>query len=207
MSRFNDKISIAQVFYTSLKLYKTQVDNKARRAQKDIRSAKIINKNNFEYNRSTKTWEQTGRSSKLVIEVRSDPRSYPAIDTIRIHKYPIVFEFQDIFKGAETPFKWREGSQKKPVFKVPGKDSQDIADINIRAQIQMQFFFDMVWVAKQNNLLWGICHANRPPSIRNPKKLIYFGKHAYWAVKNIVIPLLSSDKLKQGVVKNKYRQD
>lgn len=207
MSRFNDSISITTVFFNSLKYYRGRIDNKVSRAIKDIRSAKIINKNNFEYNRSTRTWEQTGRTSKLVIEVRSNPRSYPTIDTVALHKYPITFEFKDIFLGPQTPFRWREGGLKKPIFKIAGKDAQFIADVNIKNQTQLQFFYEMEYIAKKNNLLWGVNYANRPPVKTNPRSLIYFGKHAYFAVKNIVLPLLSSDKLKQGVVRNADRVD
>ena len=206
MARFNDSINLAGVFFDSLKHYRGRVDNKARRAMKDIKSAKLIMKNNFEYNRSTKTWEQTGRSSKLVIEVRTNPISYPTIDTINLHKYPITFEFKDIFMGPQTPFKWREGGLKKPVFKIPGKSPVDIANLNIKNGTQLQFFFEMMYVAKTNNLLWGVNYANRPPVQKNPKKLIYFGKHAYYAMKNIIIPLLTSDKLKQGVIRNPNRE-
>lgn len=202
MARFNEKLSLADVFFQSMKYYRSKVDNKALRAKADIRSAKIINKNNFEYNRSTKEWEQTGRSSKLVIEVRSKPVSYKTIDTISLHKYPITFEFKDIFMGAETPFKWREGGLKKPIFKIPTKGAVDVANANIRNGTQLQFFFEMEMTAKMNNLLWGVCRANRPATKANPKGLIYFGKHAFYTVKKLIIPLINSGKLNQRVIKN-----
>lgn len=204
--RFNRSLSLSLIYAQSLKYYKGKVDNKLWRARVDVKSAKITMKNNFEYNRSTKTWEQTGRSSKLVIEVRTDPISYPRQDAIKIHKYPITFEFENIYQGASTAFRWREGGLKRPVFKSPGKTSQQIAEINIKNGTQLQFFFELEFVLKMNNLLWGVCRANRPPKKTNPKDLVFFGKHALFCVNQIILPLLSSDKLKQGVVKNEWKK-
>lgn len=203
MSVFNNNFSLALVLFNSIKYYRTnKVDDKSKRSLKDILSAKIINKNNFEYDRSTKTWKQTSQSSKLVIEVRSNPKSYPTTDTINIHKYPITFEFKDIKLRANTPFKWREGGLKKPIFKIPGGNSTDVANINIRNGTQLQFFYEMEWVAKINGLLWGICRAKGFPKKTNPKGFIYFGKHALYCVEKIIIPFLESDKLEKGVIRN-----
>lgn len=195
MARFNENLPLSLVFANSIKYYNSnKVDDKKERSKIDVRSGKIILKNNFEYDRSTKTWKQTGQSSKLVMEVKTVPESYKKIDTVNVHIYPITFEFKDISLGGMTPFKWRDGSQKRPIFNMPGKTSQDIANMNIRSKIQMQFFFTTEWVSKISGTLWGVCRANRPPRKTNPKNLLYFSKHDVFLLQKIIFPFLSSGK-------------
>lgn len=206
MSRFNNKFPFIQIYTNSMKLYRTKVDNKYRRMKLDILSAKITYKNNFVYDRKTKTWIKSGKSSTLTILVKSDPKSYETIDTINTHKYPVTFEFQNINLGVLTPFKWREGGLKKPVFNIqgcPDKKTERIkvANTNILNGTQLQFFFDMEFVAKMYNLLWGKNYAGWFPKKTNPQGLIYFGKHALYCINKIVLPLFKSGKLNQGVIK------
>ena len=203
--RFNvdNKFSIGNIFALSYKLYTSgKVDDKKKRSKLDVISGKIVTKNNFIYDRSKKIWTQSGQSSKLLFEIKTDPVSYVKNDTIKIHKYPITFEFKDISKGLDSSFKWREGDQKAIIFSKPGMTSKDVANINIKNKSQLQFFFDMEWVAKINNLLWGRCRAKWFPRVTNPRGYIYFGKHAYYLMKKVVIPLLQSGKLNQKAVKN-----
>lgn len=203
--RFNvdNKFSIGNIFNLSYKLYTSgKVDDKKNRAKLDVISGKIVTKNNFIYDRSKKQWLQSGQSSKLLFEIKTDPVSYVKNDTIKIHKYPITFEFKNLSLGLLSPFKWREGDQKSVVLKKPGASTTDIANINIKNKTQLQFFFDMEWIAKINNLLWGRCRAKWFPRITNPKGYIYFGKHAYYLMRKVVIPLLNSGKLNQKSVKN-----
>lgn len=203
MPRFNKQYPLSKVYQDSLKYYKSnKVDDKKRRMRIDIVSAKITMKNNFQYNRSTKTWDQTGRSSKLVMEVRSNPKSYKTIDTIKLHKYPITFEFENIYLGLNTAFRWREGGLKKPILKKGNMTSVQKANVNIKNGTQLEFFFNREFTLKTKNLLWGVCRANRPAKIMNPKNLVYFGKHALAAIEQVVIPLLTNNKLLKGVVKN-----
>lgn len=197
------KFSIGNIFSNSFKLYKSnKVDDKNKRANLDIISGKIITKNNFKYDRSKKQWVQTNKTSKLIFEIKTNPISYKKIDTIKIHKYPVIIEFKNVSMGLETPFKWREGDQKAIVFNKPGMTSEEIANINIKNKSQLQFFFDMEWVAKMNNLLYGRNRAKWFPRITNPRGYIYFGKHAFFLIKKIVLPLLGTGKLNQKPVKN-----
>ena len=203
--RFNvdKKFSIGNIFTLSYKLYNNGlVDDKKKRATLDVISGKVVTKNNFTYDRSKKIWVQSGKSSKLLFEIKTDPVSYVKNDTIKIHKYPITFEFNNISQGLASGFKWREGDQKGIVFGKPGLSSTEVANINIKNKSQLQFFFDMDWVAKMTNLLWGRCRAKWFPRITNPRGYIYFGKHAYYLMKKVVIPLLNSGKLNQKSVKN-----
>ena len=196
MSVFNSKYPLISVYKTSLDLYKKQeVDNKKRRMKMDLSSAKIVSKNNFTYDRKTKTWIQSGRNSKLIMEVSSEPISYKRNDTIKTHKYPIIFLFEDIEQGSNTLFKWRDGSQKKFISKIPTKSSFYIANTNIRNGVQVQFLMDLEFVLKTQNLLFGVCRANRKPVIRNPKNLVFFTKHDLYVVEKIILPLLNNKQL------------
>lgn len=197
------KFTIGKIFLLSYKLYNSgEVDNKKKRSKLDVISGKIASKNNFKYDRSKKQWVKSGASSKLVFEVKTDPVSYVKNDTIKIHKYPIIFEFKNIDENINTAFKWREGDQKAVVFSKPGMTSTDIANINIKNKSQLQFFFDMEWVAKMNGLLWGRCRAKWFPRVTNPRGYIYFGKHAFYVLQKIVMPLFQTGKLNQKIVKN-----
>jgi len=197
MATFNENLPLFSVYTQSLRYYKSKkVDDKKARAKIDVKSAKIVSKNNFEYDKSTKSWKQTGRSSKLELKVKTQPTSYDASDTIKNHVYPIIFEFKDITLGGGTPFRWRDGSQKKPIFYRPGfgKTASQVANENIRNGVQLQFFFELEFVSRLYGTLWGVCRANRLPLKTNPKKLLYFSKHDIFALEKIIFPFLNSEK-------------
>lgn len=202
--KFNSNFSIRSIYELSHRYYKSKrIDDKEIRGKKDINSSKIITKKNFKYDRSTKQWVQTGQTSKIITEVRTSPTSYESNSTIKVHKYPITFEFNNINKGFDSLFRWREGDQKPIKFKTNEKQtSSSITDINIRNKNQLQFFFEMEWIAKANMLLFGRCRAKWFPKKTNPKGLIYFGKHAFWVVEKLIFPLFISGKLNQKVQNN-----
>ena len=135
-------LTIADVIKLSWRYYKSKDgDDKNKRAKLDIKSARVTRRNNYKYNPSTKSWEQVGRNIKLEFIVMSDPKSYKKTDTIKIHKYPVIFLIENIDKGIFSTFKWRTGSFKKPIIKNPSMTSQQIGERNIRNGIQMNFFF------------------------------------------------------------------
>jgi hypothetical protein len=202
--KFNNQFSISSIFKLSHKYYKSsQVDDKKARGRLDITSSKVVSKKNFKYDRSLKQWIQTGQTSKIITEVKTNPTSYEFNSNIKIHKYPITFQFQQIEKGFDTPFRWREGDQKTVKFKTNEKQSSSsITDINITNKTQLQFFFEMEWVAKINSLLYGRCRAKWYPKSTNPKGYIYFGKHAFWVVEKLIFPLFKSGKLNNKTQNN-----
>lgn len=191
-------ITLQQVYLLSRQYYQNNtVDDKKRRARIDIISGKITQRNNLTYNRSTRRWEQTGQESKITFIVSSNPKSYKSEDTVKIHRYPVVFLFKDISKGIASPFRWRTGSQKSPIFPKKGvKKEKRIKAVNqnIKNQIQLQFFFHLEFVSKMYGTLFGRCRAKWPPKKTNPKMLLYFDKTAYFCVEKVLIPLLSTGK-------------
>jgi len=198
-------LTIADVIKLSWRYYKSKDgDDKNKRAKLDIKSARVTRRNNYKYNPSTKSWEQVGRNIKLEFIVMSDPKSYKKTDTIKIHKYPVIFLIENIDKGIFSTFKWRTGSFKKPIIKNPSMTSQQIGERNIRNGIQMNFFFFLEFILKKHNLLFGRCYASYPPNKTNPKGMIFFDKTSWWIVKNILIKLLGTDggKLKTSLYKN-----
>ena len=193
---FNQNYSLLSIYQQSLKYYKSKkVDDKKLRAKLDIISAKIIFKNGFQYDRSTRTWVQSGKTAKLTIMVSSKPISYKKSDTVPTHKFPVIMQFEDISKGALSAIKWRTGSQKKFIKKLPTLNSIQIANLNIRNEIQAQFMFHLEWVLRKNNLLYGQCRAQKPPSKTNPRNLMYFDKHSLFVVEKLVMPLLNNKTL------------
>lgn len=201
---FNEKYNLLSVYQMSLKYYKTgKVDDKKYRMKLDIVSAKITLKNNFQYDRSTKTWVQSGRTAKLTLLVTSSPVSYKKNDTITNHKFPVIMQFKDISMGSLSPFKWRTGSEKSWIKKLPTLNSVAIANLNIKNQIQAQFMFYLEWVLRKNNLLYGICRAKKPPIKTNPKGLVYFDKHALFCTEKLVFPLLNKKELINRVMAKK----
>lgn len=197
-------VSILEMLVLSKMLYKGIVDNKQRRAKAghDIISAKITRLNNFAYDKNAREWKQTEkRHIKFEFIITTTPVSYKTIDTIKKHRYPITFVFYDIEgMGVKSPFKWREGGFKKPIFARKGdSQAQKVmkANQNIKNGTQMQFFFDNEHLLAMYHLLYGPDLTNKKmPKKRNPHMLPFFGKHAYFIVTKILIPLLSGKNKK-----------
>jgi len=217
----NRQFTILDIIQLSYKYYKLQSgDDKFKRAKLDVVNGRITKQHRFKYNRSTKQWEQQGQNVKIEFRIKTSPISYDRIDTLKYHYYPITFIIDDITKGIHSTFKWRTGSLKKPEFykkknynalakkqlekqkkqkkttkyllKTP---AQIIAEKNIKKGIQLQFFYELEWVLKNNNLLYGRCWATYPPIKTNPKHYIFFDKHAWYIVSKILIPLFKKFKI------------
>jgi hypothetical protein len=59
-------LTIADVIKVSWKYYRSKDgDNKDRRMKLDIKSAKVVQRKNYEYNHSTGQFEQTGRDISI----------------------------------------------------------------------------------------------------------------------------------------------
>jgi hypothetical protein len=193
--------TIADIIKSSWKYYKSKDgDNKDRRAKLDVKSVKIVARKNWEYNRSTGGWEQTGRDVKIEFLVRSVPISYKKTDSIATHIYPVTFLIHSIELGVNSTFKWRTGGLKKPVFKNPSLSAEQIANKNIKAGCQMQFIYESMFLLKKHNLLYGRNYTSRPPRVTNPLNKIFFDKHA-WACIKILTRVIGTDGgLIKGVV-------
>jgi len=207
MSRLTKKdITIAELLKVSYQYYK-KVDDKAWRAKLDVKSATMVHRNNYTYDRKEKGWKQTGREVRLDFTVRSKPESYKKTDTVSTHIYPVTFLLKDISKGIYSPFKWRTGGYKKILFAKKGMTKQQrllITNTNIKNGSQLNFFFHIEWVAKQYGLLFGPCRANGAPNIVNKNKEIFFDKTALYIVIKLLIPLLGKDG---GKLKKYYKND
>jgi hypothetical protein len=190
----NKGLTIKDVIRLSWQYYKSNNgDNKAWRSKIDIVNAKITARNNYEYNRTDRVWEQTGRDIKITFLCKSDPKSYKKKDSISKHIYPITFLIHDISKGINSTFRWRTGSLKKPIFKNPSLSALQISEKNIKNGVQLQFVYELEYILKKNDLLYGICYANRPPIKTNPKNKIFFDKHAFFIVANFLTPMLKTN--------------
>ena len=197
--------TIADIVKLSWKYYRSKEgDNKNSRMKQDIKSARVVKRQNYEYNPSTKEWEQTGRDIKLEFIVMSDPKSYKKTDNIKIHKYPVTFLIHNLELGMFSTFKWRTGSLKKPIFSNPSMSSQQIAEKNIRNGVQLNFFYFLEFVLKTKNLLYGKCYATRPPVKTNPQNRIFFDKTSFFIVKFILPKLIGTNGgiLANAVYKN-----
>lgn len=191
-------VGVIQIYQLSRKLYGTKVDDKAKRGAVDISSGRVTLRNNLTYNPGTKQWEQTGRELRIDFEVKTQPTSYKREDTLRTHKYPITFLLRDLEMGAHTPFRWRTGSWKKPIFPRPGLKREkriSIIDQNIKNGVQLQFFYELEQVLSLWGLLFGPNWTNkRPPLKTNPTLAPYFDKHAYFIVTKYLLPFLTSPR-------------
>jgi hypothetical protein len=199
-------ISIAELLKVSYQYYR-KVDDKAWRAKVDIKSATMVHRNNYTYDKKEKNWVQTGREVRLDFFVRSKPESYKKIDTINTHVYPVTFLLREIDKGIYSAFRWRTGGYKKILFAKKGMTKQQrilIANANIKNGSQLNFFFHLEWVSKQYGLLFGPCRANGAPDTVNKNKEIFFDKTALTIVIKILIPLLGKDG---GKLKKYYKND
>ena len=194
-------ISIIDVLKWSRAYYKSKGgDDKSRRAKLDVVNCKLIKRNNFDYNSSTKKWEQKEGSDILfVFIVKSNPVSYPDTSGIKNHLYPVYFLIHDFNAGLKSTFKWRTGSLYKPIFAKAGlskEQRQKITNKTIKVGIQMQFITELMYVLYQRGLLWGRNWCSRPAKIKNPHSKIFFDKHAYSLVVNYLVKLFRNDKFK-----------
>ena len=199
-------LTIKDVIKLSHNYYKLKSgDDKAKRARIDILNAKLTARQNYEYNPSLKSWEQVGRDIKLEFIIKSDPKSYKKTDDVKIHRYPITILIHNIDSGINSTFKWRTGGLKKPIFSKPGVSSKQVAEKNIRNGTQLQFFFELEWVLKKYNLLYGRCWATRPPLQTNPKNRIFFDKHMWFLIKKFIVRMLQTNGgiIKATLIKNK----
>ena len=198
--------TIADIVKLSWKYYRSKEgDNKNTRMKVDIKSARVTKRQNYQYDPSTKQFEQTGRDIRLDFIVASDPKSYKKTDNIKIHKYPVTFIIHSLELGMFSTFKLREGGLKKPIFANPSMSSQQIGEKNIRAGIDMHFIYSLMFVYKKYNLLFGRNYTSRPPIKTNPKMIPYFGKHSWFIVKNILPKLIGTNG---GILANAiYKND
>ena len=188
--------TLLQMYELSRKLFSSGViDNKKQRADLDIVSGKITVRNNMEYNRSKRIWEQSGREVKIIVEVSSKPISYEKNDTINIHRFPVTFLIKSVELGLNSPFKYRSGSEKKPLLYTKGKSSTEIANINITKQIDLHFFFHLMVVLKQAGILFGRDTTNgKSPTKTNPTGASYFEKHSFFVFEKVLIPFFRFQK-------------
>jgi len=199
-------ISIAELLKVSYQYYR-KVDDKAWRAKVDIKSATMVHRNNYTYDKKEKNWVQTGREVRLDFFVRSKPESYKKIDTVGVHIYPVTFLIREIDKGIYSAFRWRTGGYKKILFARPGMTKQQrilAANANIHNGSQLDFFFKIEWIAKQYGLLFGPCRAKWAPNKSNSDMAVYFDKTALYVVIHILIPLLGQDG---GKLKKYYKNN
>lgn len=195
-------IPLAEVYKMSKELYYKKVDDKAKRMNLDVTSARLIQRRNFEYDFGTKQWEQTEiRHLKFIFIVSSKPISYKKTDNVNIHKYPVTFVFYDISLGWLSPFKWRTGTWKKVLFASKGSDKKErarIGDTNIRNGRQLDFFFKLEQVLDFYGLLYGPNTTNKkPPNIANPSWIPYFDKTSLFVVEKFLRYLLTSEGIKK----------
>lgn len=193
-------ITLKELLDVSYSAYKTkEVDDKKKRMKLDLVSGKITKRRNFEYNQSTKMWEQTNPYG-VIFEflVKSDPISYKRIDKLKKHTYPVVFHFLDFSKGVNSPIKYRVGSQKKWKVTPKGssaKERQKICEQNIKNGVQADFLFTDMWVLAQYGILYGRNTTNlRPPKIKNPKLVPHFDKTSLYCIVKILLPILRGKK-------------
>ena len=191
-------ITIRELYELSNAVYKNpKFDNKRARVKMDILSARTVIRNNLEKDKEG-NWQQTGRSVKVIGQVRSDPTSYIKSDSISPHIYPVTFLIYDIKKGIDSPFKFRTGSEMKvreitkKISECKTKKEKDaqrkknkaIRDLNISLGIQQQFRFELEQVLQVKGLLYGRNMSNRkmpstsPKSRTNPYWIIFFDKHS-----------------------------
>ena len=186
-------MTLSQVIKSSQKYFQS-IDNKALRASTDIIGARLIRQHNYQYDRQEQIWKQTGTFSKFIYGIRSRPTSYKSDG--KVHKYPLVFWIKNASLGLESPFRYRCGSLKKPVFASKGANKaarERVASINRKNQIEFDFFFNLEWALHKQGILYGPnWAAYAPKNNRNVSQIPYFCKHAWYALQVRLMPVLIS---------------
>lgn len=203
-------ISLQELYDLSILEYrKGIIDNKKRRERLDVKSAKVSLRTNLQYDRQTKSWQQTGRNVKIVTIVRTKPISYEKKDSIVVHVYPVTFIINDFEKGLGSSFRFRSGglkkwrTSKKKISEgktVQEKDrirreNQRIAEWNIRQGLDGSFIFELMWVLNAYGLLYGPLTCKRvAPMKTNPHLIPAFDKHSLFCFHHVIRPLLTTQK-------------
>ena len=215
-------ITIKEVLTLSRALYKGDTDDKRIRERKDVVGGKIVARRGLTYNRETKIWEQTSREVRIDFIVRSKPISYKKTDTVAIHKYPVTFLIKDWDKKMNSSFRWRTGGLKRWIpskthkrnvseGKTPKekdtiraekektrKENLKITNMNITNGLQGHFIFNLMWVLKQYDLLFGpLTCKNTAPKITNSKYDVYFDKTALYIVMRVLPRIFKNPKINQ----------
>ena len=193
-------ISLLEFYILSKKMYSSHKADKnmskKKRAKLDIVGGKITALKNFTFDKNEGKWKTTNkRSVRIEILISSKPVSYEKHDRIPVHKYPITVILYDIELGLNSPFKFRSGSLKKPIFAPKGCGSEKrlkIEETNIRNGVDFSFLIHLEKILWAYKLLFGPCYANRFPTKANPEMNVYFDKHTYFAVTKVLIPLFNN---------------
>lgn len=203
MARLRKKdITLLEVYKLSLDFYKSgRVDNKKRRMRLDVKSAKLVKRKRYEFDKGKKKWVQVGTEAVFHFLVSSKPVSYKKIDNIAIHRYPVIIALRDVSLGFMSPVKLRTGSEKKPKFYKKGDDAKRVAELNIRNGVQMQFIIDSSWVYQQYGILFGRNWSRKPPTISNKKLNVFMSKHELFVVEKYMKNLLSGKSLQMIIDK------
>jgi hypothetical protein len=193
-------ISLSEVLALSY-VYYGKFDNKLWRAGLDCHNIYIVKRQNYHYDRVKRTWIQDGREAKIVFRVVSKPISYKRIDTIKKHVYPVTFLFRDISMGEKSAIRWRTGSLKHPIIAKKGKKYThkqriEIANKNIKRNIQLDFFFNLEYILQQYGLLYGPNYAKwLPRKSTNIEHYPYFDKTSLYVVIRILLNMLGKSKI------------
>ena len=190
--KFNENLTLRTVMKLSLQ-YNKKFDDKRDRSFHEITYGKMTKKENMFYESETNEWIQDGEYVTFEFIVKSK---------VSGNKYPVYICLSDITLGYDSPFKSRVGPvNAKPRFSKKTdniKRKQKIMEGNLKKGHQFQFFFDSMWVFAKNGILYGKNTTNGPPKIRNPKQYIFFSKHEWYIIENVLIPFLKSKRLIEG---------
>ena len=68
-------------------------------------------------------------------------------------------------------------------FKFIGEENcKALEEYAIKNGTDLGFFYNLEWILRANNLLYGPCYANKAPTKTNPKGYVYFDKHTLKAI-------------------------
>jgi hypothetical protein len=205
-------ITIQEMIEVSRAVYGKEIDNKIRR-QIDIIGARVTGRRGLSYDRKTKTWGQTSFDVKFEFVIQTDPTSYKKQDTVKTHRYPIIFLIRDWNKGFNSPFRSRVGglARWKPAkYKLrEAKDDKQkkewkkqnlkILNANIRLRkLQANFIFNQMFIRNAYGILYGpMTCTPQKPSKTNPTLTPAFEKHEWYIVTKILPGIFKNPKLNQ----------
>ena len=205
-------ISIKNLLTISYAWYKSaDGDSKPWRAKLDIKGGRVTARRGLDYNKKTKSWDQSAREVKVEILVKSQPSSYKDKSQIKSHWYPVTILIKNWEKKFDSAFRYRTGSQVMPKFPTKkvsqGKNKAEkdkIRDKNLKIQqrnikkgIQLQFFFQLEFAMNKWGLLFGRNRTNGSPSITNKGLVPFCDKHFFYICKKVLPSLFDDPKLNQ----------
>jgi hypothetical protein len=196
------EITLKQIYQISADYYKKKKGTTTEKAVSYTITNTIVKaQGTVKFNEETNKWEGLNRAVRFEFAVKCK-ELMTSKDKKRMEEkitdYPVIFSLMDIDLGLDSPFKWRTGANKAPMFQTAGmtlQQRENVTTQNRQNKVYLPFFFELEGVLPAYALLEGENHTNAPPKKANPQLVPYFDKLAMFCFENAIINMFNNAKV------------